>query len=47
MLFVFIYEHWYLTRFPYQMVFVSFSTNTTDSHPVLVGFMLLDIWFSV
>ena len=28
-LFVFIYVYWCPTRFPYQMMFVSFNTNTT------------------
>jgi len=30
MLFVFIYVYWYPTRFPYQMMLVLFSSNTTD-----------------
>ena len=29
MLFVFIYAYWCPTRFPYQMMFVSFNGNTT------------------
>ena len=29
MSFVFIYEYWCPTRFPYQMMFVSYSSNTT------------------
>jgi hypothetical protein len=29
MLFVFIYGYWCPTRFPYQMMFVSFNSNTT------------------
>jgi hypothetical protein len=29
MLFVFIYIYWWPTRFPYQMMFVSFSSDTT------------------
>ena len=28
-LFVFIYVYWSLTRFPYQMMFLSFNRNTT------------------
>jgi len=28
MLFVFIYVYWYPTRFPCQMMFVSFNSNT-------------------
>jgi len=29
MLFVFIYVYWWPTRFPYQIVFLSFNSNTT------------------
>jgi len=29
MLFEFIYVHWCPTRFPYQMMFISFNSNTT------------------
>jgi hypothetical protein len=39
MLFVFIY--WYATRFPFQMMFMSFNSNTTggSSPPVFSGFV--------
>ena len=30
MLFVFIYVYWYSTRLPYQIMFVSFYSNTSD-----------------
>jgi len=29
MLFMFIYEYWFPTHYPYQMMSVSFNSNTT------------------